>query len=274
MGVQEYHKCAREVGKCKGLNKGIKGYHECAKKANCKKVDREKVEKVKENLKTATAKKTISKLIKKKIELKNNKKLSTNMSEQKTTSSSNKIPKCGAITKSGKPCKNNQLDYLEGGYNGYCGIHRFYKPQKVVEEKQAVVEETKKETKEKKVVDNTDSTSVVMWLRNVKAFNKHYQKKKIQPEVNKLSYRPEGDFKNQIDKSAIDAYKKVYNDKFKQFKNAQKIFIERNEHYHYKTIIKNNDGDKQIDQLMLVNENFDKWVKNAYYNHTTYNANK
>jgi hypothetical protein len=66
----------------------------------------------------------------------------------------------------------------------------------------------------------------------------------------------------------------VYNDKFKQFKNAQKIFIERNEHYHYKTIIKNNDGDKQIDQLMLVNENFDKWVKNAYYNHTTYNANK
>ena len=67
MGIKDYHKCARVIGECVGLKKGIKGYHDCARKSNCKKTDREKVEKVKQRLKVATAKKTISKMVKKPI---------------------------------------------------------------------------------------------------------------------------------------------------------------------------------------------------------------
>jgi hypothetical protein len=41
-----YHLCARQIGQCVGLGRGIKEYHLCARNANCKKMDREKVEKV------------------------------------------------------------------------------------------------------------------------------------------------------------------------------------------------------------------------------------
>ncbi len=41
-----YHLCARQIGQCVGLGRGIKEYHLCARNANCKKKDREKVEKV------------------------------------------------------------------------------------------------------------------------------------------------------------------------------------------------------------------------------------
>lgn len=52
--MADYHKCAREVGKCKGLKQGIKGYHKCATVSNCKKPDREKVAKVAKKIKAST----------------------------------------------------------------------------------------------------------------------------------------------------------------------------------------------------------------------------
>ncbi len=52
--MADYHKCAREVGKCKGLKQGIKGYHKCATASNCKKPDREKVAKVAKKIKAST----------------------------------------------------------------------------------------------------------------------------------------------------------------------------------------------------------------------------
>lgn len=52
--MSEYHKCAREVGKCKGLKKGLKGYHKCATVSNCKKSDREKVAKAVRKIKAST----------------------------------------------------------------------------------------------------------------------------------------------------------------------------------------------------------------------------
>ena len=35
-----YHLCARQIGQCVGLGRGIKEYHLCARNANCKKKDR------------------------------------------------------------------------------------------------------------------------------------------------------------------------------------------------------------------------------------------
>ena len=44
---KEYNTCVREIGKCVGLKKGVKGYQDCAKKSNCKKTERQKLEKIK-----------------------------------------------------------------------------------------------------------------------------------------------------------------------------------------------------------------------------------
>ena len=65
MSTKSYHKCAKETGKCVGLKQGIKGYHKCARVSNCKKPERTKLEGIKERLKVATAKKVISKVVKK-----------------------------------------------------------------------------------------------------------------------------------------------------------------------------------------------------------------
>ena len=60
-----YNTCAREIGKCVGLKKGVKGYHKCAKTSNCKKADREKVNVVKKKIVTSRAKKIIGNNVKK-----------------------------------------------------------------------------------------------------------------------------------------------------------------------------------------------------------------
>lgn len=65
--MTDYHKCARETGKCKGLGQGIKGYHACAKRSNCKKPDREKVAKIAGKIKKSAAGSKIAKLVKKKV---------------------------------------------------------------------------------------------------------------------------------------------------------------------------------------------------------------
>ena len=53
--TREYHKCAREIGECVGLKKGVKGYHGCAKASNCKKSDRLKVQEVSGKIKKTKA---------------------------------------------------------------------------------------------------------------------------------------------------------------------------------------------------------------------------
>ena len=66
--MSEYHACA-SANKCKGLGEGIKGYHKCAKKQNCKKDDRAKVAAVVAKIKTSKAKATLTKVVKKKVEV-------------------------------------------------------------------------------------------------------------------------------------------------------------------------------------------------------------
>lgn len=51
-GVKEYHKCARDVGKCKGLGEGVKGYYKCAKKSNCDGKTRRKLEAIGKKMKS------------------------------------------------------------------------------------------------------------------------------------------------------------------------------------------------------------------------------
>jgi hypothetical protein len=58
-----YHLCARQIGQCVGLGRGIKEYHLCARNANCKKIDREKVEKVVKKIKERKSKKIIKKAV-------------------------------------------------------------------------------------------------------------------------------------------------------------------------------------------------------------------
>ena len=65
--MSSYAKCGREIGKCVGIKKGIKGYHKCVRDAKCKKTERLKLEGIKERLKVASAKKVISKVVKKAV---------------------------------------------------------------------------------------------------------------------------------------------------------------------------------------------------------------
>jgi hypothetical protein len=58
-----YHLCARQIGQCVGLGRGIQEYHLCARNANCKKMDREKVEKVVRKIKKSKAKQIIKKAV-------------------------------------------------------------------------------------------------------------------------------------------------------------------------------------------------------------------
>ena len=58
-----YHLCARQIGQCVGLGRGIQEYHLCARNANCKKLDRDKVEKVVKKIKESKAKKIIKKAV-------------------------------------------------------------------------------------------------------------------------------------------------------------------------------------------------------------------
>ena len=57
----EYHKCAKEIGKCKGLGQGVKGYYKCASIAKCKKEDRVKVQSIKEKYSQQLKKKKLKK---------------------------------------------------------------------------------------------------------------------------------------------------------------------------------------------------------------------
>mgnify|MGYP006950520967 CR=1 FL=1 len=60
----EYHKCAKTIGKCKGLGQGVKGYYKCATDANCKKEDRLKVNKIKDKIENTKQKEKVKKAIK------------------------------------------------------------------------------------------------------------------------------------------------------------------------------------------------------------------
>ena len=57
-----YHLCARQIGQCVGLGRGIKEYHLCARNANCKKIDREKVEKVVKKIKEREKNKQVERI--------------------------------------------------------------------------------------------------------------------------------------------------------------------------------------------------------------------
>ena len=57
-----YHLCARQIGQCVGLGRGIKEYHLCARNANCKKLDREKVEKVVKKIKKREKNKQVERI--------------------------------------------------------------------------------------------------------------------------------------------------------------------------------------------------------------------
>ena len=63
-GVKAFHKCAREVGQCRGLGGGVKGYYKCATKSNCKSKDRKKVERVADKIMKSTAGTLIAKSLK------------------------------------------------------------------------------------------------------------------------------------------------------------------------------------------------------------------
>ncbi len=57
-----YHLCARQIGQCVGLGRGIQEYHLCARNANCKKIDREKVEKVVSKIKKREKNKQVERI--------------------------------------------------------------------------------------------------------------------------------------------------------------------------------------------------------------------
>lgn len=57
-----YYLCARQIGQCVGLGRGIKEYHLCARNANCKKMDREKVEKVVKKIKEREKNKQVERI--------------------------------------------------------------------------------------------------------------------------------------------------------------------------------------------------------------------
>lgn len=57
-----YHLCARQIGQCVGLGRGIKEYHLCARNANCKKMDMEKVEKVVKKIKEREKNKQVERI--------------------------------------------------------------------------------------------------------------------------------------------------------------------------------------------------------------------
>ena len=57
-----YHLCARQIGQCVGLGRGIQEYHLCARNANCKKMDREKVEKVVSKIKKREKNKQVERI--------------------------------------------------------------------------------------------------------------------------------------------------------------------------------------------------------------------
>jgi hypothetical protein len=60
----EYHKCAKTIGKCKGLGQGVKGYYKCATDAKCKKEDRVKVQSIKEKIQKTAQKEKVKKALK------------------------------------------------------------------------------------------------------------------------------------------------------------------------------------------------------------------
>jgi len=63
--MSDYYQCANEIGKCKGLGKGIKTFHACAKRANCGTNERKKLERLKKKITERKASKVIKKVIKK-----------------------------------------------------------------------------------------------------------------------------------------------------------------------------------------------------------------
>ena len=63
-GVKAFHKCAREVGQCRGLGDGVKGYYKCANKSNCKSKERKKLEMLGSKIKKSTAGNLIAKSLK------------------------------------------------------------------------------------------------------------------------------------------------------------------------------------------------------------------
>ena len=57
-----YHLCARQIGQCVGLGRGIQEYHLCARNANCKKIDRDKVQKVVSKIKKSEKNKQVERI--------------------------------------------------------------------------------------------------------------------------------------------------------------------------------------------------------------------
>jgi hypothetical protein len=63
--MSTYHSCARTVGQCVGLKKGLSGYHSCASSSNCKKADRAKVSGLVDKMKTSKATRVVKKRVQK-----------------------------------------------------------------------------------------------------------------------------------------------------------------------------------------------------------------